>query len=496
MKAGRAARAFALCLFPFVLLATLNSAGYRYGASDQAFYIPAVLLELDASLFPHDRDVIAAQAPLQLADEIVAAIVRATGLDISTVAASLYVVSLTLMALAGWLIGSQLYRLPWTNGALLAALTVRHAVPDSGTNTLESYFHPRQLAFALGALAVAALLRRRIALAALLLVPVAALHPTTATWFAIWLGVAVFVAERRLRPLLVGVGAIGLAVAAWMLAAGPLSSRLAVMDGEWLATLAQKDYLFPGRWSWDAWIINGAYAPIIVWVSRARSRHGVANDVERGLVIGCLALVAVFLIALPLNAARVALAVQLQVGRIFWMLDFLAVTYVVWALAEGSAVPAVRRAQWTAAALVLASMLRGSYSTFVMFPDRPVAQLTIPDNDWGRTMAWARQSEPDSAWLAGPIHAAQYGSSLRLAGRRDVFVEPLKDVALGIYDRSVAMRTRERMAAMGNWDEMTADQARALAARYDLDYLVTERPFDLPVAFESGEIRVYRLRTR
>ena len=38
----------------FVLLATLNSAGYRYGASDQAFYIPAVLRHLDPALFPRD----------------------------------------------------------------------------------------------------------------------------------------------------------------------------------------------------------------------------------------------------------------------------------------------------------------------------------------------------------------------------------------------------------------------------------------------------------
>ena len=43
---------FAFCLF--VVLATLNSAGYRYGASDQALYIPAVLRHLDPALFPQD----------------------------------------------------------------------------------------------------------------------------------------------------------------------------------------------------------------------------------------------------------------------------------------------------------------------------------------------------------------------------------------------------------------------------------------------------------
>ena len=45
----------------FVLLATANSAGYRYGVSDQAFYLPATLLRQDPSLFPHDRPILLAQ---------------------------------------------------------------------------------------------------------------------------------------------------------------------------------------------------------------------------------------------------------------------------------------------------------------------------------------------------------------------------------------------------------------------------------------------------
>ncbi len=495
MKAGRAAATFALCLVPFVLLATLNSAGYRYGASDQAFYIPAVLLKLDPSLFPHDREVLAAQAPLQWADEIVAAAVRITGLDLPAVCALLHVLSLALLAGAAWLLGVALYRSPWPILALLAALTLRHAVPDSGTNTLEGYFHPRQLAFAFGALAAAAFFRRRMTGAVLLLGAAATLHPTTTMWFAIWLGVATFVAERAVRPALIGIAAIAAVAGAWLLMAGPLASRLAVMDPEWIATLGEKDYLFPLRWSWDAWLVNLSYGPAILGIYAMRARARLSSDRERGLVFGSLALLAVFLLALPFNAGRVALAVQLQPGRVFWLLDFFAIVYLVWAIAEGTRTPVRRRVSVTIAALVVASIARGAYLKIAMFPERPLAEVAIPDDDWGRTMAWARQSEPGSAWLASPIHAARYGTSVRLAGHRDVLVEPLKDAALGMYDRSVAMRTRERAEAISGFDELTPGQARALAARYDLDYLVTEQPLDLPVAFESGALRVYRLQS-
>ena len=63
-----------------------------------------------------------------------------------------------------------------------------------------------------------------------------------------------------------------------------------------------------------------------------------------------------------------------------------------------------------------------------------------------------------------------------------------------MYDRAIAIRTRDRLAAIGNFDALTPDKARTLAATYDIDYLLAERPFDLPLAFQSGNLRIYRLR--
>ena len=87
------------------------------------------------------------------------------------------------------------------------------------------------------------------------------------------------------------------------------------------------------------------------------------------------------------------------------------------------------------------------------------------------------------------MHAVLYGTSLRVAGERDVFVEAVKDAAIGMYERDVAIRTRDRIAAVGDFDAMTPERARTLGAQYGLDYLVTEQPLDLPLAFESGKLR-------
>jgi hypothetical protein len=483
----------AACLLPFIILATANSAGYRYGASDQAFYAPAILKRIDPTLYPRDSDLIRSQARLTLVDEVLGPVARATGAPLATAFVALQLATLSLLAFSALLLAGVLYRTRWAAVALMAALTLRHAITKSGTNTLEGYFHPRQLAFAIAALAVVSFLRGRYGIMCALVAVAGALHPTTAFWFAIWLSVATVLSEPRLRvPIAVGVTAAAVA-GAWALVAGPLIGRLVRMDAVWLETLAAKDYLFPLNWPASAWLVNLAYVPIIGWIYRQRRDAGLLVPREGALVAGCLSLVLVFAATLPFNAARLALAIQLQPSRIFWMLDFLAVIYVVWAAAEGLTAGA-RRARMVALAIVLLSTVRGAYIMFVEFPDRRVAQLMVNDDDWGRAMAWARGSRAGSGWLADPGHAARYGTSVRVAAERDVFVEAIKDGAVGMYDRRVALRTRERVEALGDFTTLTAARARDLASQYDLDYLVAEHSLDLPLEFSSGAIRIYRLR--
>jgi len=482
----------AVCLLTgFVLLATFNSGGYRYGASDQAFYQPSVLVQLDPALFPRDRSLIAAQARLTLADESVAAVARVTGLPLPALFLALYVLTLSLLAAGAWSIARRVYVNTWTCVTLLAALTLRHAIARSGTNTLEGYFHPRQLAFAFGVLAVASFLRDRRVPTVLLVLAAAAFHPTTALWFAVWLGVATFIADRATRLVLGGLAAVTLVAGLWALTVGPLAGRLQPMDPDWLATLATKDYLFPIGWPAFAWIFNLGTVILLAGAFVVRTRAGLVRDRERALVAGCFSLAAIFSTAVLLQYFNVALAIQLQPARTFWMFDFLATIFIVWLLAESG--DARQRRALVLCLVVLAFSLTRSYYVLTELDRRPF-RLDIPDDDWGRVMRWARTTDKRSGWLADPMHAVLYGTSVRVAGERDVFVEGVKDAAIGMYDRAVAMRTAERMRELSNLERVTADDARALASRYDLDFLVTSAVIDLPVAFTSGELRVYRLR--
>ena len=88
-------------------------------------------------------------------------------------------------------------------------------------------------------------------------------------------------------------------------------------------------------------------------------------------------------------------------------------------------------------------------------------------------MDWLKQQPLDTHVLADPGHAWKYGTSVRVAAERDVFLEETKDSALAIYSRDVAMRVTERSRAIGDFATLSAERGLELARRYDLDYLVT-----------------------
>ena len=475
----------------FVLLATANSGGYRYGASDQAFYGPAVALRMDPALFPRDRVLFAPQMRAWLADDLFAGLARATGARLPAIFFMTYIVTLLLFAAAAAWFARGLGGSAWMAGAALLLLTLRHQITRTGANSLEGYMHPRVLAFALGVAALGGAVRRRFGIAALAVAAAAVFHPTTALWFSIVVGVAFAVAVfdrlgATTRPASMTAVGLGLVTAPVL--------ELGRMDPAWLAVLGEKSYLFPSGWPLSVWAVNLAYPVVLILVYRQRAARGATVPGERGLMAGLLALVALFLISVPFSAARVALAVQVQIGRVFWLLDFAVAVYVAWWLISGRAMQLPGRRAALLAVLGLLSIARGSY--VLVETHRPLAQVSLPATPWTEALAWIASRPPDVHVLADPGHAWKYGVGVRQAAARDTFLETVKDSAMAMYDRDVAMRVAERSAALSRFDDMTTEDVRALDSRYGFDLLVVEdgRPFALPVVYRNARFVIYDLR--
>jgi hypothetical protein len=492
-------------LVMLVALAVANAAGYRYGVSDQAFYLPSILRAIDASLYPRDATLLDAQGRLMASDEMTAWFVTHTGLAVESLFVAAHLASLALLFVAVWLLARRLAMHPATAAACCVAATLRHRITETGANTFEGYYHPRGLAFACGVAAAAALSRERLGLAWALVAVATVLHPTTGLWWAVWLGTATIVMlPRYRRELLLATLAVGVAAGA-MLWLTPLGDRLRVMDAAWLLPFASKDYVFPNAWRVDAWLANLVLPVVVAGVWRWRARRGLAARWEAAMVAGVGALTAVFLTSLPFIAGHVALAVQLQTSRVFWVIDLFAVISLTWLLAEGTraaVTDAAGRPGWsawrpTALALLLVtvSAARGAYSLRVEHPERPFLQIALEDVSWVRTGRWLATRTPvDTHVLADPDHDWKFGHSVRLTARRDVLVEGVKDAALSLYDREVAMRVQSRIEAIGDFSALDGAKARALAARFDLDVLVIDRDLPLPELHRDGPFRVYRLR--
>jgi hypothetical protein len=331
------------------------------------------------------------------------------------------------------------------------------------------------------------------------------LHPTTGLWWAVWLWAATAVMlprHRRHMVLATVAGGVAVVAALWLT---PLGDRLRVMDARWLLPFASKDYVFPNAWPLEAWLANLVLPVVVIGVWRWRERRGLARQWEAGMVAGVVALTSVFLVSLPFIASHLALAVQLQTSRVFWVIDLFAVLSLAWVLAEGTlaAHPVMRagveRRVWRPAVLALlllvVSASRGVYIMRVQHPERSFLQVALEDTAWVRVGAWIAAGTPvDTHVLADPDHDWKFGHSVRLTARRDVLVEGVKDAALSLYDREVATRVQSRIEAIGDFAALDAPAARALAERFDLDLLIIDRDLPLPEVHRDGPFRVYRLR--
>ncbi len=478
----------------FALAATANSGGYRYGVSDQAFYVPAIAMTLDATLFPRDAEVLASQVRMWPGRHLFAAISRAFSIDLPVLFALTYLLTLAVLYAAGIHLGRALGLSGWATPLLLVFFTLRHQIARTGANSLEGYMHPRMLAFACGLAGLAWLVRGRLWLAWALVGVTALVHPTTAIWFGALVAVGTALAPG---PASIGVraaSAVGAALAAAVVMLAIMRPDFRVMDAAWRQALQEKTYLFAAEWPASAWLLNLAYPAVIAAIFWRRRNAGRAAPAEAALVAGVFALVSAFLVSTVLTAAGITAVIQLQVSRVFWLLDALAAAYLAWWLIDD--VAARRRPIQVAIVTALAVVSAGrGYYLMSGQADRPLARVGLPPGGWTDAMMWLRNRPEPWLVMADPAHGWLYGSSVRVAAFKDTWLELSKDSAMALYDRRAAMRAAERRAAIPEpW--VTDAAVDALDAKYGLDVFVldTALPLNRPVLYRNQNFVIYDLR--
>jgi hypothetical protein len=476
----------------FVIVATANSGGYRYGISDQAFYIPAIALAADHTLFPMDAALLAPQMRVWAGDELAASALRILPISLPTLFVVIYIAGLILL-FGGGVFVARGFGASWLAvTAAMALLTLRHRIAKTGANSLEGYMHPRMIAFALGLIAFGFLLRKRWTGAIASVFVAGLMHPTTALWFgaAIVLGWCAVNARGQTTPRgLSVIGIIPLAIVVTFV----FFLNGSRMDPLWLSVLAEKDYLFPNEWPAYAWVLNLLYPVVIAIIYRRRRMLGRTAPGEWVLVAGLLSLVAGFLISVPLAGMQYVTVVQLQVNRVFWLLDAIALVYVAWWLVDDVA----RRRQAAVVITAVAVSLACVRGVYILYDTgRAFARVDLPADDWTDAMRWIRSQPPDLLVLADPGHAWKYGTSVRVAALHDTVLEQGKDSAMAMYSRDIALRISERASALSDFGAFTDEQFRTVGRKYGASLLVLERQRDLtlPRLYQNARFAIYGLR--
>ena len=255
---------------------------------------------------------------------------------------------------------------------------------------------------------------------ALALVAVAfAMHPTTALWFGDLDCAARLpcrIARGGCRWLAAG-AAVGAVVAIWAVTLGPLRGHL----GGWIRCghrrWRARTTSFPSDWNASFWLVNLSYLrrrgrDLYCLRRRAglrcRARPDCSPERPRS---SC-----VFLLSWPLMIAGVALALQLQTSRMFWMLDFLAAIYHRLAPRRNGAharAPSAGASSSRSSPSAVAPRRRscGAWST----PAIPIARIGLPQDNWTDAMTWISRTPADTYVLADPGHAWKYGTSVRVS---------------------------------------------------------------------------------
>ena len=487
----------------FVLLATANSAGYRYGVSDQSFHVPAAIRVVDPATFPRDAAMIETQARLMLMDDAAGALVRATGLSLEAVFFGGYLLTAALLWAGILLIGRYHLRSALATVLFGAVVTLRHRIPRTSANSIEPYFYPRSLAFALGVIAVAMVLRRKYGPALLLVAASVLVHVTTGAWFVVLIGVAGVRMSgvlrhaffRGPRPLILVAIAAMIAAVGGLAMSARLQPLITPIDAAWLEVIATKDSLFPNEWPAWAWLANGGLPVVLLGIHHWRGRLGTRTAEDDGLVTGALALTCIFVVSVPFVALHWTFPTQLQISRVFWLIEFVTLLYGVALVTDLSRRHGALTLRVATAVVLAVSVARGAYVMLVEHPERRIFEVSLPASDWTAAMQWLATQPVDVNVLADPGHALLYGSSVRVAAQRDVVLEDAKDTAVALYSRDVAVRVGERRLNLANFAQLSSERAAALSRRYEVDYLVTAgAPLSFPVAYTNATFRIYDMR--
>ena len=368
--------------------------GYHLGVEDAEIYIPTAKKLLNPTLFPYANEFFLSHGHLSLFGPILAWTSRLTHLPIDWSIFAWYLLTLFATLASCWMLLALCFttsRARWTGMLVLTAVLAMPAT-NTGLLLIDPYMTARSFSTPLTVFALASMLERKYARAAVACVFTGAFHPQMVAYL-LFLGFVLWGADRARSR--VGERVPVMASAVGML---PTGFYLSPATGAYREALYSRDYFFLYNWTWYHWI--GMLAPLAIlawfWRSNVRGTRPAFTSLSFAMLpFGALSIAAAAFLA---SSPSLDMFARLQPLRTFHL-----ITLVLVLLLSGLAGEYLAKGRlWVPAALAFPLAVGMFFVARATYPNSPHIELPsrTSSNAWVNTLLWVRNNTPQNAVFA------------------------------------------------------------------------------------------------
>jgi hypothetical protein len=467
--------------------------GYHPYAEDAEIYLPAVEKILHPGLFPVGQEFFASHASLTIFPDLVAFFLRVTHLSMEAGLFLWHLASIFLLLLACWELGSLFFpsaRARWGGVCLVAAVLT---IPVAGTALyiMDQYLNPRNLAAFAVIFAVARILERKYARAALWLVFAGIVHPLMAA-FAFSFCCLLVILERFEKKAAAVNPVTGLAMLLpFGISLDPPTSPA------YHAAAMRHGFHYIQLWRWYEQF--GILAPVVLlwWfarIARARQWRGVELVCRALIVYDLVYFFAALVVDLPERFESLARLQPLRSLHLLYMLMFLIMGGLL-----GEFVLKNRAWRWLALFVPLGiGMFLAQRDLF-----QASAHIEWPGaaakNEWAQAFVWVRENTPvDSVFALDPDFMQLRGEDtigFRCLAERSRLADLSKDSGAVSMFPPLAEEWWTEVQAQSPWKSFRKVDLWKLKNKYGVSWVVVQQPGagGLDCAYQNSAVRVCRI---
>jgi hypothetical protein len=408
---------------------------------------------------------------------VLAFCVYKSNLSIETVLFAFHLLSLFLILLGCWMIGScfTTKTAVWS-GLLLVTAVLTIPVAGTALYIVDQDLHPRAMATSAILFAIAAVLDNRVFVCRFWLIIAVLIHPLMAI---VGISYVVFLAWRR--PSFVD---------SYPAMIGPLGS---VSPG-WSRAARARSYYFVTQWAWYEWL--GVALPIaLVWwfirLARLRGLFSVAFIYQRLLYFGLFQFAFALALTIPPPLLTLSALQPMRWMQLFYLLFFL--------LAGGLIGEFLLRDHAWRWVMLFVPLFAGMfYTQRQLFPSSSHIEIGCGKNDWCQAFDWVRENTPQDAYFAlNPRYVNIPGEDhhgFRSWAERSMLEEESQDAGAATVFPGLLDRWYEQSRALDGWQQFELPQFISLRDRFGVHWALLERDVSgLSCPYRNRSVRVCRI---